>query len=241
MVTLGFYDDENDYYDRRYTDSEALHTLAPAALDFHRKTLLPFYGDNGHRHTDGDMHVLRAASSCRTKIECLNLYTQHRGLNLGMLRLSDEDNAIVRDLLASVSTLAFVLPSLYSPLISHSNPIDQPFQFLRSAVNVKHLSIRGNEKSWGDDDFAYSTRQAHFPHLQFLSLELFACDSADFIALVQRHRSTLKRLELYYIIISSQSWYHIFTAIRGGLEELLGKFCMRIYKILRLEKLMVNP
>lgn len=241
MVTLGFYDDENDYYDKRYLDSEALHTLAPAALDYHRKTLLPFYGNQGKRDEHGDMDILRAVSFCRPKIECLNLFTHHRGLDFNMLRLSDEDSANVRDLLASVSTLEFLLPSLGSYLTSHSDPRDQPFQFLRSAINVKHLTLRGNERSWGDDDFAYSTRRAHFPHLQSLSLKLFACDSADFVALVQRHESTLKSLELFYIILSSQSWYDVFTAIRGGLKELFGKFGIRIYHTLRLERLMLYP
>ena len=219
MVTLGRYDDQ-----QLYDEGEELPLLAPVALEFHTKTLLPFYGDGVCLDVYGDMHVLRAAFLCRPRIKCLNLFTQHRGLDFGCLQLSDEDVTSVKDLLAGVSTLAFLIPSRDLGKVIHGSPGDESLQLLQSATNVKDLSIRGNRQFWHKKEFEYAIRKAHFPYLRSLTLERVTFDSKDLVTLVQGHITTLDRLELDHVTIAGDSWYNLFTAIRGGLKSLVGMY-----------------
>ena len=221
MITFGFYGDYAIHNGR-----EELRTLPPAILDFHNKTLLPFYGTAmlSSRYLDvhGDLNVLRAAHSCRHKhkIRCLNLYTHRKALDFGRLQLSDEDVAIVKELLASVSRLSFSIPS--SSSYRYFSPEDQPYQFLKSAINLIHLDIHGNDEPRASMYFALTVGNAYFPHLRSLTVWDIMVESQELIRFVQAHTATLDRLELRDVHIVSQSWYEVFTAIRGRCKELFG-------------------
>ena len=222
-ITLGFYNDQQRYFD----DDEYLPTLAPAILDFHNKTLLPFFskpicfGDR-HRDSRGDLAVLRAAYSCQHRIKCLNLYTQSKALDFGWLHLPDEDVNVVKELLARVSTLSFPVPG--TSAWGYDSPEDQPYQFLKSAINLVHLNISGNTNQKHSKEFELTVRNAYFPRLRSLGLERLIVESHELITLVQGHRATLDRLELREVRLVSQSWYDVFTAIRGWFKEFFGWF-----------------
>ena len=186
MVTLGYYDDQ-----AVFEEGEELPFLSPPVLQFFRKTLLPVYGGSipylyqGEVQTD--MHVIRAASLCRPKIDCLNLYTYHRALDFGMLNFSDEDLTIVTDLLKDVSTLAFAIPSGYTHDYHYNTAQSQPFQVLRSASNLRHLDLYGSPIG-RPGEFSKFLRECHFGQLHSLGLHLVNVDGKDLIGVVQRHR-----------------------------------------------------
>lgn len=186
MVTLGYYDDQP-----MYEEGEELPLLSPPVLQFFRKTLLPFYGDSipycHQRHVEADMHVIRAASLCRAKIDCLNLYTYDRGLDFGMLSLSDEDLTLVTDLLRDVSTLAFAIPSEDVDSYDYYTQENQPYQVLRSASNLRHLDVYGGSGSQ-PVEFRNTLRECHFRLLQSLELHWVIVDGKDLIGVLQRHR-----------------------------------------------------
>lgn len=186
MVTLGYYDDQ-----AMFEEGKELPFLSPPVLQFFRKTLLPFYGDGipyfHQRHVEADMHVIRAAFLCRPKIDCLNLYTYPRGLDFGMLSLSDEDLTLVTDLLRDVSTLAFAIPSEDAGDYHYYTAESQPFQVLRSASNLRHLDLYGSSIG-RPGEFTKSLRECHFGQLYSLGLHCVKVDGKDLIGVVQRHR-----------------------------------------------------
>ncbi|KAG7009072.1 hypothetical protein G7Y79_00003g009400 [Physcia stellaris] len=222
MVTLGYYDDQ-----AFFEEGMELPYLSPPVLQFFRKTLLPFYGGGIpylYHPVPADMHVIRAASLCRPKIDCLNLYTWPRGLDFDMLNLSDEDLTIVTGLLRNISTIAFTTPSEVIAGYHHYNTTEnQPFQILRSASNLRYLDLYGSSIS-RPGDFTKSLRECHFGQLHSLGLHGVNVDGKDLVGVVQRHKATLARLELTCVTLVSDSWFNVFTAIRGGPKELSATF-----------------
>ena len=186
MVTLGYYDDQY-----MYKEGEELPFLSSPVLQSFRKTLLPFYGDGipycHQRHVEADMHVIRAASLCRRKIDCLNLYTCDRGLDFGMLSLSEEDLTLVTDLLRGVSTVACSIPSEDAGDYHYYTPESQPFQVLRSASNLRHLDLYGSSLG-RPGEFTKTLRECHFRQLHSLQLHWIKVEGKDLIGVVQRHR-----------------------------------------------------
>ena len=124
-VTLRIHDDR--IY---YAKGKELPFLTPTVLDFHIKTLLPFYV-NGTRlahcgDSYGDVEVLRAATLFPPNTDCRILYNSRRALDFGMLRLPEEGFTAVRELLASVSNLAIQVPSTEADDFRCYGPEDQP-------------------------------------------------------------------------------------------------------------------
>lgn len=133
------------------------------------------------------MHVIRAAALCRPNIDCLNLHTYARGLDFGMLCLSDRDLTLLMNLLRGVSKLAFAIPSKDRGEYRYYTPESQPFQILRTASNLRHLDLFGNSMG-RPDEFRYTLRECFFARLYFLELCSVVVDGKDLIGVVQRHR-----------------------------------------------------
>ena len=147
---------------------------------------------------------------------------------IDFLDSSAEDLELLKRVVTRLTYLGLAIHSNDIDLCQHVVESGQCRQILEwSSPKLERLSVT-DPQILEHEPFADVFGTIRFPRLSSLALDGFWVHGDDLIALLQRHKPTLKSLQLRAITLKSASWLKVFTELRGGALTFINFHQLRV-------------